>query len=58
MPIIGHVNKLVFGWAVGKTASRTLALVAWDRVTDMVHGLGIEPAGLERWLRDVDEDHE
>lgn len=31
MPIIGHASKLVFGWAVGESANRRLALLAWQQ---------------------------
>jgi transposase InsO family protein len=35
MPIIGHVTKLAFGWAVGESANRGLALQAWRRGKEM-----------------------
>ena len=31
MPIIGHVCKMAYGWAVGERANRALALKAWQR---------------------------
>jgi hypothetical protein len=31
MPIIGHVCKVVFGWALGESANTKLALTAWER---------------------------
>ena len=46
MPIIGHVSKLAFGWAVGESANRALALQAWRQATEMMQQLGIEPAGM------------
>jgi putative transposase len=46
MPIIGHVTKLAFGWAVGESANRGLALQAWRRGKEMLRQLGIEPAGM------------
>jgi len=46
MPIIGHVSKLVFGWAVGESANRALALRAWRQATEIMQQLGIEPAGM------------
>ena len=46
MPIIGHVSKLAFGWAVGESANRTLALQAWRQAKETMQELGIEPAGM------------
>lgn len=46
MPIIGHVSKLVFGWAVGESANRILALEAWRQARETMRQLGIEPAGM------------
>jgi transposase InsO family protein len=31
IPIIGHVSKVAFGWAVGEHADTPLALQAWER---------------------------
>jgi hypothetical protein len=44
MPIIGHVGKLAFAWAIGKSANRTLALQAWHQAKEMMRQLGIKPA--------------
>jgi putative transposase len=44
MPIIGHVSKLAFGWAIGKSANRTLALQAWHQAKETMRQLGIKPA--------------
>ena len=46
MPIIGHVSKLVFGWAVGESANRTLALQAWRMARETMRQLNIDPAGM------------
>ena len=46
MPIIGHASKFAFGWAVGESANRALAPLAWKRAREMMHRLGIEPAGM------------
>ena len=46
MPIIGHVSKLAFGWAVGESANRILALKAWCHARETLRQLGIEPAGM------------
>lgn len=31
MPIVGHVCKMVYGWALGKSANTDLALMAWEK---------------------------
>lgn len=46
MPVIGHACKLVFGWAVGKSANRVLALHAWRRARRTLQQYGIELAGM------------
>lgn len=46
MPIIGHVSKLAFGWAVGESANRRLALQAWRQAKETMQELSIEPAGM------------
>jgi putative transposase len=46
MPIIGHVSKLAFGWAVGESANRSLALQAWGQAKETMQQLGTEPAGM------------
>jgi putative transposase len=46
MPIIGHVSKLVFGWTVGESANRILALQAWRQARSTMRQLSIEPAGM------------
>lgn len=46
MPIIGHVSKLAFGWAVGESANRVLALQTWRQARETMRQLNIEPAGM------------
>lgn len=46
MPIIGHVSKLAFGWAVGESANRALALQAWHQSKEMLRQLGVGSAGI------------
>ncbi len=46
MPIIGHASKVAFGWAIGESANRVLALAAWKRAGAMMDELGIELAGM------------
>ena len=46
MPIVGHVSKLAFGWAVGESANRRLALQAWRQAKETMQELSIEPAGM------------
>jgi putative transposase len=46
MPIIGHVSKLAFGWAVGESANRILALQAWRQARETLRELSVEPAGM------------
>lgn len=46
MPIVGHASKVAFGWAVGESANRALALAAWQRARETLRQLGIEPAGI------------
>ncbi len=46
MSIIGHVSKLAFGWAVGESANRILALQAWRQARETMRQLSIEPAGM------------
>ena len=46
MPIIGHVCKLVFGWAVGQSANTTLALKAWHKAQKAFRQFSIPTAGM------------
>ena len=41
MPIIGHVSKMAYGWAVGETTDAVLALLAWKRVKKTFEQLDI-----------------
>jgi transposase InsO family protein len=46
IPIVGHVTKVVFGWALGPRADTRLALEAWKRAKAGLRRLGVSPAGL------------
>jgi len=46
IPIIGHVSKMAYGWAVGETTDTTLALKAWQRARDTLQRLGICCVGM------------
>jgi putative transposase len=46
MPIIGHVCKLAYGWAVGPRADTTLALAAWEMAKSTFQELAIPYTGL------------
>ena len=46
MPIIGHASKFAFGWAVGESTNRALALKAWDHARETMRRFGFEPAGM------------
>jgi transposase InsO family protein len=46
MPIIGHVCKLAYGWAVGLRADTPLALAAWEMAKSTFQELTIPYAGL------------
>jgi transposase InsO family protein len=46
IPIIGHVSKMVYGWAVGETTDTALALKAWQRARGTLQRLGIRYAGM------------
>jgi transposase InsO family protein len=46
IPILGHVTKVVFGWALGPSADTWLALRAWKRATAGLRRLGLSPAGV------------
>ena len=41
IPIIGHVCKMAYGWAVGKSANTALALEAWERAEETFQELDI-----------------
>jgi putative transposase len=46
IPILGHVSKMVYGWAVGETTNTTLALKAWQRARRILQQFGIRCAGM------------
>jgi len=46
MPIIGHVCKMAFGWAMGRSANTTLALKAWSQTTETFRRLSIPFEGI------------
>lgn len=46
MPIIGHVSKVAYGWAVGRRANTALALQAWQRAKDTFEALVIPYQGM------------
>jgi putative transposase len=46
MPIIGHVSKMSFGWAVGQSADTTLALKAWKKAKETFQRLSIPVEGI------------
>jgi len=46
LPIIGHVCKMAYGWAVGEHADTALALQAWKRAKGTFRQLDIPYAGM------------
>jgi len=46
MPIIGHVCKMAYGWAVGPQANTALALTAWEIAKATFQELAIPYAGM------------
>jgi len=46
MPIIGHVSKMAFGWAVGQSRSTALALQAWEHAKRTFQQMGISYVGM------------
>ena len=46
MPIIGHVSKMAFGWAVGQSRGTALALQAWDHAKRTFQQMGISYVGM------------
>jgi transposase InsO family protein len=46
MPIIGHVSKAAFGWAVGQSRGTALALRAWEQAKKTFQQLGISYEGM------------
>lgn len=46
MPLIGHVSKMAFGWAVGHNRGTLLALQAWERAKETFRQMGISYTGM------------
>ncbi len=46
IPIIGHISKLVYGWAIGKHADTSLALQAWEKAKATCKQLAITHTGM------------
>lgn len=46
MPIIGHVSKAAFGWAVGQSRGTALALQAWEHAKKTLQQLGVSCEGM------------
>lgn len=46
IPIIGHVSKMAFGWAVGESANTPLALSAWEQAKATLTALDVPYAGM------------
>ena len=46
MPIIGHICKMAYGWAVGEQANTTLALEAWEMAKATFHKHDIVHEGM------------
>jgi len=46
MPIVGHVCKMAYGWAVGRSANAALALEAWEAAKVTFQALAIPYAGM------------
>jgi putative transposase len=44
--IIGHVSKMVYGWAVGGSTDTALALRAWEHAKETFRRLGVHYAGM------------
>jgi len=46
LPIIGHVSKMTYGWAVSEHADTELELLAWEQVKKTWRRLDIPYAGM------------
>ena len=46
IPIVGHVSKMVYGWAVGEHPDTPLALQAWEQAKATFQKLDIAHAGM------------
>ena len=45
IPMIGHRSKLIFGWALGKSATTEVGLVAWERTRETFDKFGVSLEG-------------
>jgi transposase InsO family protein len=46
MPIIGHVSKVAYGWAVGERRGTALALQAWEHAKSTFQQMGVSYVGM------------
>lgn len=46
MAIIGHISKMIFGWALGARRHRDVACRAWEQAKRMFERLGVDCAGM------------
>ncbi len=46
MPIIGHVSKMAYGWAVGERRGTALALQAWEHAKRTFQQMGVSCVGM------------
>ena len=46
MPIIGHVSKMAFGWAVGERRGAALAVQAWEHAKRTFQQMGVSYVGM------------
>ncbi len=46
MPIIGHVSKMAYGWAVGERRGTALALQAWEHAKRTFQQMGVSYVGM------------
>jgi putative transposase len=68
MAIIGHISKMIFGWALGARRHRDVACRAWEQAKRMFERLGVDCAGMimhqdqdsvyksDRWVTQLLED--
>ncbi len=46
MPIIGHISKMAFGWAVGERRGTALAVQAWEHAKRTFQQMGVSCVGM------------
>jgi len=46
LPIIGHVSKMAYGWAVSEHADTELALLAWEQAKKTLQQIDVPYAGM------------